>query len=154
VSHALYMDAEITPHRSLPRIGFVVLLSLVAAANGIAGTVFFMMGAWPAPVFLGLDVLALWIAFRASYRTGLRAERVKVSSAEVTVLRSEREVWRSPTHFTQVALERAGEHDSRVTLSLSGKRLSIARVLSPAERADFAAALERAIAEARAGRAG
>jgi uncharacterized membrane protein len=153
VSQSLYMDAEITPNRSLPRAGFIAILMIVAAANGVAGVVFLMMGAWPAPIFLGLDVLALWFAFRASYRAGSRVERVQVSSAEIRVLHAERTVWTSPTAFTQVALERAGD-DLRVFLALSGKRLSIARMLSPCERETFAEALQQAIASARMSRAG
>ncbi|HYD45661.1 MAG TPA: DUF2244 domain-containing protein [Phenylobacterium sp.] len=150
MAEPLYMDAEITPNRSLSRTGMFVLLCLVGAANGIAGTVFWMMGAWPAPIFLGLDVLALWWAFTIHNRA-LHPERVQVTPAEICVLRKDQQVWRSPTAFTRVALERRGPGDSRVRLSLSGKAMTIAAALSPAERVDFANALERAIADARLG---
>lgn len=150
MAQPLYMDAEITPNRSLSRTGFFILLCIVGAANGIAGTVFWMMGAWPAPVFMGLDVLALWWAFSIHNRS-VQPERVQVTPAEICVLRKDQPVWRSPTAFTRVAVERRGPGDSRVRLSLSGKALTIAAALSPAERLDFASALERAIAEARLG---
>ena len=150
MSDALYMDAVITPNRSLSRTGFFVLLCIVGAANGIAGTVFLMMGAWPAPIFMGLDVLALWWAFSVHYRS-VQPERVQVTPAEISVTRRDQQVWRSPTAFTRVAMERRGPGDSRVRLSLSGKAMTIASALSPAERADFAVALDRAIADARMG---
>jgi uncharacterized membrane protein len=61
-------------------------------------------------------------------------------------------VWRSPTAFTRVALERAGEHEARVRLMMSQKSLSVGGALSPEEREGFADALQRAIRSARAER--
>ncbi|HXQ12524.1 MAG TPA: DUF2244 domain-containing protein [Caulobacteraceae bacterium] len=153
---ALYMDAVITPNRSLPRVGFYWLIGLLVASNLIMAIVFVAMGALPVPVFLGLDVLGVLIAFRVSYARGRLAERVRVSAEEVQVVYEtqggSRTVWRSPTAFTAVAVEQAGQHEARVRLRLSGQRLTVARALSPKERGDFAAALERAIQEARAER--
>lgn len=151
MSQPLYMDAEITPNRSLSRTGVFIVLCLFGAANGIAGTVFWMMGAWPAPIFMGLDVLALWWAFSIHNRAA-QPERVQVTPVEICVLRKDQQVWSSPTAFTRVAVERRGPGDSRVRLSLSGKALTIARALSPAERLEFAGALEQAILAARMGR--
>jgi uncharacterized membrane protein len=103
-----------------------------------------------------LDVLGVLIAFRASYVSGRLAERVQVSAEEVRVayeaVGRSRTVWRSPTAFTAVAVEFAGQHDARVRLRQSGRRLTVGRALSPKERGDFAAALERAIKKARAER--
>ena len=153
---ALYMDAVITPNRSLPLKGFYWLIGALVIFNMITATFFLAIGAIPVPVFLGLDVLGVLIAFRASYVSGRLAERVQVSAEEVRVAYEaggrSRTVWRSPTAFTAVAVEFAGEHDARVRLRLSGRRLTVARALSPKERGDFAAALERAITRARAER--
>ena len=54
---ALYMDAVITPNRSLPRAGFLWLIGLLVAFNLIMAVFFVAMGALPVPIFLGLDVL-------------------------------------------------------------------------------------------------
>ena len=152
----LYMDAVITPNRSLPMVGFYWLIGALAAFNLIMAAFFLAIGALPVPVFLGLDVLGVLIAFRLSYASGKLAERVQVSAEEVRVAYEtngrSRTVWRSPTAFTAVAVEQAGEHDPRVRLRLSGKRLTVGRALSPRERGDFASALERAISKARAER--
>jgi len=145
----LYMDATITLNRSLSPRGFKVLFGCVVAANVLFATFLFVLGAWPAPMFLGLDVLAVWIAFRANFRAQERAERVQVSAEEVTVSRDGQTLWRSPTAFTRVDFEAVGEFDSRVRLMLSDKRLIIARALAPRERGQFARALENAIREAR-----
>jgi uncharacterized membrane protein len=81
---------------------------------------------------------------------------VRVSAEEVSVAYEaagrSRTVWRSPTAFTAVAIERPGEHETRVRLRLSNQRLTVARALSPKERSAFADALERAILSARAER--
>jgi uncharacterized membrane protein len=152
----LYMDAVITPNRSLPRTGFYWLIGLLVAFNLVMAAFFLAMGALPVPVFLGLDVLGVIIAFRASYASGGLAERVRVSAEEVQVAYEakgrSRTVWRSPTAFTAVAIEQAGQHEARVRLRLSARRLTVARALSPKERGEFAAALERAIHKARAER--
>ena len=153
---ALYMDAVITPNRSLSMRGFYWLIGVLIAFNLAVAGLMLALGAFPVPIFLGVDVLAVVLAFRASYRSGGLAERVQVSAAEVRVLhqagRHSRTVWTSPTAFTRVAVEQPGEPETRVRLQLSDRALTVARALSPGERADFAEALQTAIREARAER--
>ena len=152
----VYMDAVITPNRSLSQRGFIVLISIVTLFNCVAAGVFLSMGATYVPVFLGLDVLAVIAAFAASYAAAKRIERVLVTSRAVKVVRetpkTSQVVWESPTAFTRVALE-IDEDDMvhAVRLAMSGRHASIAAALSPVERADFARALERAIYDARRG---
>ena len=117
----LYMDATLTLNRSLSPRGFKILFGLVVAANLLFAIFLVALGAWPAPMFLGLDVLAVWLAFRASFRAAKRAERVQVSAEEVRVMRNGRAVWRSPTAFTRVDFQKLSEHDTRVRLLLSGR---------------------------------
>jgi uncharacterized membrane protein len=152
-----YMDAVITPNRSLSQRGFIVLISVVTFFNCAAAAVFLAMGAYFVPMFLGLDVLAVVLAFVASYAAAKRVERVQVTAREVRVVeetpRFTRVLWESPTAFTRVARE-VDEDEAvvDVRLTVSGRAASVARALSPGERADFAVALERAIYDARAGR--
>ena len=147
----LYMDAVITPHRSLSRKGFIVLISVLTTINTATAVVFLLIGAWPAPLFLGLDVIAVIVAFIASGRAVLRKERIQVTADEVRVVletpRGEHTVWQSPTAFTRVAV--AGEAED-VHLRLSDRAVPVARALTRRERRDFAEALERAIHRARA----
>jgi len=154
----LYMDAVITPNRSLSKRGLIVLLSLLAGYNLMVGVFLLAIGAFPAPVFLGLDFVGVWLAFHISNRRSRRAERVRVSSERVEVERQAGgrpwTVWSSPTAFTRVAVDAPDEHHARVELSLSGKSLSVGAALSPGERRAFAEALQRAIAEARSERHG
>ncbi|MFC3071260.1 DUF2244 domain-containing protein [Phenylobacterium soli] len=149
----LYMDAEIRPNRSLTERGFIVLISVVTAANVASAAVFVSMGATFVPVFLGFDVLAVIVAFWASFRSARRIERVQVSSREVRVVqqtpRDTRLVWESPTAFTRVRVETDDGRAVGVKLLLSGREMDVAAALSPRERAQFAEALERAIWRAR-----
>jgi uncharacterized membrane protein len=152
----LHLDAVLTPNRSLSRTGLYVLLGVLAAFNVAVAGLFLAIGAKPVPIFLGLDFLAVLLAFQASYRQARRRERVQVSADEVTVLQEigqrRRTIWRSPTAFTRVSVEARDQPEARVTLMLSGKSLVVGGQVSPQERMDFAAALEAAIRSARAER--
>ncbi len=152
----LYMDAVITPNRSLPLGGFYWLIGVLVAFNLAMAAFFVALGAFPVPVFLGLDVLGVLIAFRVSYAGAKLAERVRVSAEEVQVSYEgkgrSRTIWRSPTAFTGVALEETSRNETRVRLRLSARRLTVGQALSQKERGEFAAALERAIRNARAER--
>ena len=152
----IHLDTVITPERSLSMTGFKLLLGFVILANLIIGIFFLTLGAWPAPIFLGLDVLGVFIAFRISYRRAALRERVVVTADNVQVLKEldgkARPVWSSPTAFTRVDLERSGRHGAQVRLALSRKRLLIGQALGPKEREDLAGAVEDAIRSARSER--
>jgi len=149
----LYMDAVITPHRSLSRKGFVVLIAVLTTINCLTAIAFVLMGATPIPVFLGMDVLAVAVAFIASFRASERVERVQVSAQEVRVIRQWRDraetVWVSPTLSTRVKVEGDDPDDEVLKLSLSGRELAVAEALTPRERSEFGKALDRAIWRAR-----
>ncbi|MGA0605946.1 DUF2244 domain-containing protein [Phenylobacterium sp. VNQ135] len=154
---ALYMDAVITPNRSLSERGFVVLISIITLANVASAAVFVAMGAHWVPIFLGIDLAAVIVAFLISYRQARNVERVQVSPHQVVVTyetpKWSRIVWESPTAFTRVNVERDAEDGQVVALrlALSGRETPVAVALSPRERAEFARALEDAIWRARRG---
>ena len=150
---SLYMDAVITPHRSLSQRGFIVLIGAMTAINCLTAVAFVARGAAPVLAFLGLDLVAVVIAFMVSNRALRRRERVQVTAEEVRVVlesaRGEETVWTSPTAFTRVALVGDPEDHHELRLALSGREFPVASALSPRERLDFAQALERAIRMAR-----
>ncbi len=80
-------DAELTPHRSLPPEGFVLLMGLVGLVSFAAGALFFVVGAWPVVGFLGLDLLLIYLAFRASYRSGRAYETLRLTRRDLTLKR-------------------------------------------------------------------
>ena len=151
-----FMDAVITPHRSMSSKGFIILIGVLTALNATSAAFFVMIGAGPIPIFLGLDLLAVIVAFAVSNRAARRHERIRVTASEVRVIqaspRGEETVWVSPTAFTRVALVGdAGDADF-LRLRLSDRELRVARDLSRPERLAFAKALDRAIWRARSGR--
>jgi len=152
----IHLDTVITPERSLSLTGFKLLLGVLILANLIVGTFLLTLGAWPAPIFLGLDVLGVFIAFRISYRRAAMRERVVVTSDSVQVLKEldgkTRAVWSSPTAFTRVRLERSDRYGAQLRLTLSRKHLLIGQALGPKEREGLAFALEEAIRQARSER--
>jgi uncharacterized membrane protein len=152
----LYMDAEIKPNRSLSERGFIILISIITAANVASAIVFLRLHANVVPIFLAVDVVAIIVAFLASFRAARMIERVQVSAAEVKVTYEAgdrvRVVWESPTAFTRVTAER--DEEDRCTalrLALSGRQTAVAVALSPRERSEFAKALEEAIWKAKRG---
>jgi uncharacterized membrane protein len=152
----LYMDQLLTPHRSLSRKGFYWVIGVLIAFNLAVGTLFVALKAFPVPIFLGIDVLAVIAAFRLNYRGAALTERVQISAEEVRVLHQfgqrARTVWTSPTAFTQVVVDDEGEHQVRVRLKMSGRSVIVAAGLSPGEREDLAVALKEAIRKGRAER--
>ena len=157
MSGPFYMDAEIRPNRSLSERGFIVLIAVVTLANCASAAVFVAMGAYYVPIFLGVDLLAVVVAFLASFRAGRRVERVQVTSREVRIVqqtpRTTYTIWESPTAFTRVQVEKDEGRLVGLKLALSGREVAVAAALSPRERAEFAEALERAIWQARRERA-
>ena len=153
MSDPVYMDAEIRPNRSLSERGFIVLIAVVTLANCASAAVFVAMGATFVPIFLGIDLLAVVLAFLASFRAARRVERVRVTSRDVSVVqetpKASRLLWESPTAFTRVQVETDEGRTVGLKLALSGKAVAVAVSLSPRERAEFASALERAIWQAK-----
>ena len=145
----LYMDAEIRPNRSLSERGFIILITVVTLANCASAAVFLAVGAIFVPFFLGIDLVAVVVAFLVSFRAARRVERVQVSASEIRVTHETPKwtklVWESPTAFTRLRVEKEQERTVALKLALSGREAEVAAALSPRERADFAQALERAI---------
>jgi uncharacterized membrane protein len=149
-------SAVLTPHRSLGRTGFLVVMLLIGGISFVAGLVFFIAGAWPVVGFLGLDVLLVYCAFQVSYRTAAAYEQVTVTASTLTVRKvSHRgEVAEWTLNPVWVRLQREAHEEfgiQRLFLVSHGRRLPVATFLGPKEKASFATALAAALGEARRG---
>src|SRR6202020_3386072 len=80
-------SARLTPHRSLNRTGFLVVRGFVTVVSFAAGIAFLLMGAWPVFGFFGLDVLAIYWAFRIYFRRANASEEIRVTPSELRVRR-------------------------------------------------------------------
>src|SRR5215472_16766650 len=149
-------SAILTPYRSLGGTGFLVLMSLISAMSFAAGLFFFLLGAWPIVGFFGLDVLLVYMAFRANYRAATAYEAVTMtpSALKVRKVSHRGEVAEWTLNPVWVRLDREVHEEfgiERLFLVSHGRRFPIATFLGPAEKANFANALSAALGEARRG---
>jgi uncharacterized membrane protein len=148
-------SARVTPHRSLSRTGFLVLMAFIGVVSFIAGVAFWMMGAWPVFGFFGLDVLLVYIAFRLNYRSGRLYETVEITPDELTITRvhpsGRTERFACNPYWARVRLAQARDGRTDLRLHLRGKEMSFGRFLTDDERHDFARALTGALLQARGG---
>ena len=149
-------SALLTPHRSLNRTGFLVLMGFVSAISFAAGIAFWLMGAWPVFGFFGLDVLAIYWAFRINFRHARAIEEIRVTPTELHLRRvSHRghvvEFLLNPlwVQLDQEVHEEFGV--ARLYLLSRGRRLAVGSFLGPEEKASFAKALNAALQAARRG---
>src|ERR1700740_2061685 len=81
-------SALLTPHRSLNRTGFFVLMAFLSVVSFAAGVVFLMLGAWPVFGFFGLDVIAVYWAFKVNFRSARAREEILVTSTQLRLRRT------------------------------------------------------------------
>jgi uncharacterized membrane protein len=150
-------SALLTPHRSLNRTGFLVLMAFICVVSFAAGMVFLMMGAWPVVGIFGLDALAIWWAFRINFRSAQGAcEEIMVTPSELRFRRvSHRgDVAEWVLNPLWVRLDQTGDPEfgiERLYLVSRGSRVSIGSFLGPDEKASFAKALLAALNAAKRG---
>jgi len=144
-----HFHAVLQPHRSLNRPAFMVLMGVLLVTNVGLGTVFLVHGAWPIAGFLGVDMLAVYAAFRVNYRAARLYEEVRLTD---TVLRVDRvwpsrqmRTWRFEPYWLRVQIDDPPRHESQVRLVSHGRTLTVGAFLPPDERADFARALGDAL---------
>ena len=149
-------SALLTPHRSLNRTGFVVLMAFLSVVSFAAGLAFLLMGAWPVFGFFGLDVLVIYWAFRINFRRARASEEIRVTPSELRVRRvSHRghvvEFVLNPL-WVQLDQKIHAEYGiEKLYLLSKGRRVAIASFLGPDEKASFAKALTAALQAARRG---
>lgn len=148
--------ARLTPHRSLSRNGFLILMAFVGLISFCAGVMFLKVGAWPVIGFFGLDVLIFWFAFQMNYRSGRVVEELAVWPHQLTVRQTapsgRRREYRLNPFWTRFRVDRHAEFGiTRMTLASRQGELSIGSFLNPVDRESFAVAFGQALARARRG---
>jgi uncharacterized membrane protein len=149
-------SALLTPHRSLSRTQFTVLMTFVCAISFAAGVVFWRMGAWPVFGFFGLDVLAIYWAFKINFRRGNATEEISVTPSELRVRRVSHRghvvEWVLNPLWVQLDQKTHAEFGiEKLYLVSRGRRVSVASFLGPDEKASFAKALMAALQAAKRG---
>lgn len=146
--------AILHPHRSLGPKGFMILMGLLCAVNFGTGMMFWMLGAWPIMGFCGLDVLLVYIAFRASYRSGRAYETIELSRAELSLTsvdaKGEIQHFGFNPYWVRVVLSEAVDGRTELRLTSHGRHHVFGRFLNDDERREVATALRGALADIRA----
>jgi uncharacterized membrane protein len=149
-------SALLTPHRSLNCTGFLVLMVFVSVVSFAAGLAFLLMGAWPVFGFFGLDVLAIYWAFRVNFLHARASEEIWMTPSELRVRRVSHcgDVVEWVLNPLWVRLDQKTHAEfgiEKLYLVSKGRRVSIASFLGPDEKASFAKALLAALQAARRG---
>jgi uncharacterized membrane protein len=149
-------SALLTPHRSLNRAGFLVLMGFLSVVSFAAGLAFLIMGAWPVFGFFALDVLVVYWAFRVNFRRGKATEEIRVTLSELRVRRVSHRghvvEWVLNPLWVRLDQKTHAEFGiEKLYLVSKGRYVSIASFLGPDEKASFAKALTAALQAARRG---
>jgi uncharacterized membrane protein len=143
--------AILTPHRSLSREGFLILMTVIIGLNLTVGMFFYVIGAWPVVGFMGLDVALIWWAFRANFADARRAEHIEITAEELVLRRLAEDrpdqEQRFARRWVRVELEEDRERElvGPLYLRFGGKRTEIASFLGAQERLSLANALKAAL---------
>lgn len=149
-----FFNALLRPHRSLGRTGFLVLMGALLFGWAVTGLIFLVHGAWPVFGFFGLDVLLVYLAFRANYRAAQAREEVSVSRTALDI--------RKYTPSGRITAHRFNPFWARFSVSRhemigitamavegQGKSVSIGSFLNPDDRESFAKAFSSALTTAK-----
>lgn len=149
----LRFDAVLYPHRSLDPRGFMTVMACVTVFSFIAGLSFFALGAWPVLGFFGLDVVLIYLAFRANFRAARIYETVQLDDACLLIRRFLPDgrilSWNLQAYWAQVELITTAPSAPLLAVRSHGKYLVFGTFLTTEERLEFATALRSALARNR-----
>lgn len=149
--------ARLTPHRSLPPNGFLLLMLLIGGLAISSGVLFLAMGAWPVMAFFLVDVAIVYLAFQLSYRSGRAYEEVTVTPDRLTIRRVSG--WGRESvdemHPVWTRLKTAYDEEEQRVLAIKleskGKQVPVGAFMNPDDKESFANALGDVLAQLKRG---
>ena len=142
-------DALLMPHRSLPPLGFAILMAAISLVSFGAGLTFYLIGAWPIVGFFGLDVLLVYVAFRVSFRRMRAFETLRLTEQILVFERvtpaGVRRRWTFQPYWLRIEFDDPPQHGSQLRLRSHGRAVTVGAFLALPERQDLAAALRAAL---------
>ncbi len=149
-----FFEALLTPHRSLGRTGFMLIMGALLFSWAVTGAIFLSYGAWPVFGFFGLDVIGLYIAFRLNYRAARAREEVSVSRTALDIRKVAPSGKAEAHHFNPFWARFSVARHSEIGITGmevegQGDRVAIGAFPNPDDRESFAAAFSRALSKAK-----
>ena len=147
-------SATLAPHRSLGRRAFLVLMCAISVLSFFTGLYFWSLGAWPVMGFFGLDLIAVYVAFRLNYRAARAYEDVEVRRDALVIRKVApsgrvQELRFNPA-WVRLDVDKHPEFGvTRITLRSRDVRVPVGAFLNPEDKGTFARAFGAALAEAR-----
>ena len=155
-AETIYLDAFLTPNRSLSERGFAIGMAIVAVVFFLTGLMFWSMGAAPVLGFFGLDMLAIWLAFRLSFRKLREQTHITVTARQIrmchTDAKGREKIAEVPTAFARVELDEPLTSTSWLRIEHGRTAWVIGRFLTVEERKSLASRLRSALRDARSER--
>jgi uncharacterized membrane protein len=142
----------LTPHRSLGPRGFAILMSVTTLLCSFIALRFLMLSskAWPVAIFMMLDILLLYGAFRLNYRSATEREDIWLAYHTLDVRQRARNGTETCTtlnpQWVRVDLEVLNDFQNRLSLVSHGRRLAVGQFLAPHERTEICETLQSALA--------
>ena len=154
----IYLDAVLEPPRSLSSRGLGRVMMILGGASFVSGLGFVLAGAWPVAGFMGLEILALWLVFKWSFRAQRARTYVRVTADAVLLRRvdgwgRERRA-RISSYFARVEFDRTASGANALRLATSRAAWPLGEHLNSRERETFARRLSEALVDARRERHG
>jgi uncharacterized membrane protein len=150
---ALLFQAVIVPHRSLSLRALRGLLVFICLMCGTSAAVFVWLGAWPVGGFTGLELLLAAFLFRLNAHAAKGVEMVLLTSAGLSITRTEPSGVRRqrvlPAAWLNVVVEERPGTVPGLVLVARDVRVEIGRALGEAEKRDLASALAAALYDLR-----
>lgn len=149
-----FFKATLLPYRSLSARGFQIMILSLLLLWACIGMVFMHLGAWPVISMFGLDIAAIYLAFRVNYYAARQREEITLSreqllirqvSASGRIRAYQFNPFRTRFHITR-------KDDIGITqmqLQADGRTLDIGRFLPLETRESFATALTNALIRSR-----
>ena len=146
-------DVVLAPNRSLPPLGFALLMGAISLVSFGAGMTFYLIGAWPVVGFLGLDVLLVYIAFKVSFHRMRAFETLRLTEQSLVYERVNpagvRKRWTFQPYWLRIEFDDPPHHGSQLRLRSHGHAITVGAFLAPPERQDLALALRDALHKVR-----
>lgn len=146
--------ATLTPHRSLSRRGFSIVIAIIGVVASIPGMIFLSMGAWPIVGFVGLDLLLVWWALRTAMNNGSRYEQVtlwpdQLELKQVSAGGKEQLLRFSPLQVKLVIDRDINERTTALHLRTADSDTEIGAFLNADDKTSFAKVFGTALKKAR-----